>query len=134
MASIATVAGVSYAHVKSSAKALNLITDDPRSWFEPRHIRALLAHYGIEADPAEIPFTCWGDLPDEALLAIKWRIEGGQPVWHWVAFARDDGGMRVLDPNTALQRHVRTDFGRMKPKWYMRIRTKTSGASALGLQ
>ena len=30
-------------------------------------------------------------------------------------------GARVLDPKRSLRHHVRTDFGRVKPKWFIPI-------------
>jgi hypothetical protein len=41
-----------------------------------------------------------------------------------VVFVRDRVGERVLDSKRSLKRHVRTDFGRIKPKWYMAVATK----------
>jgi hypothetical protein len=38
-----------------------------------------------------------------------------------VVFVREAGEARVLDPKRALKSNVRTDFGRMRPKWFMRI-------------
>jgi hypothetical protein len=54
-------------------------------------------------------------------LAIKWHLETGRPFWHWVVFVREDGRPRVLDSKQSLRTHVRADFGRIKPKWYIRI-------------
>ncbi len=54
-------------------------------------------------------------------LAIRWHREKTGPAWHWVVFVRDVSGDYVLDPKRALRTHRRTDFGRMKPKWFIRI-------------
>ncbi|HEY7221913.1 MAG TPA: hypothetical protein VH985_26315 [Candidatus Binatia bacterium] len=59
-----------------------------------------------------------------ALLAIKWHIEKKQPFWHWVVFVRDQDGVYVLDSKKALRRHKRTDFGRMKPNWYIEVKRR----------
>ncbi len=69
----------------------------------------------------EIPFESWSALPDLALLAIKWHREGGRAFWHWVVFVREQDGIYVLDSKRALKAHVRTDFGRMRPKWSIRV-------------
>jgi len=63
----------------------------------------------------------WEALPDLALLAIKWHMGKGKPHWHWVVFVREEGRARVLDSNRSLRRNVRTDFRRMKPKWFIPV-------------
>jgi hypothetical protein len=60
-------------------------------------------------------------LPPIALLAIKWHLEKNRPFWHWVVFLRDQRGTRVLDPKKNLRHHTRTDFGRIKPKWFIAV-------------
>jgi ABC-type bacteriocin/lantibiotic exporter with double-glycine peptidase domain len=120
-ASIAALAGVDYARIKKEAATLGIHVSDPRLWDETRHVRQLLAHLGIGAAKKEQPFVSWDKLPDRALLAIKWHEEKTGPAWHWVVFARDTSGAYVLDPKKALRTNRRTDFGRMKPKWFIAI-------------
>ena len=117
IASIATLAGVSYAEAKHVANRLGISADDPKLWSETDHVRRLLKEYGFQAARNEVPFTSWEALPDLALLATKWHEERGRAFWHWVLFWRGPRGHVVLDSKRALRRHVRTDFGRMKPKW-----------------
>jgi hypothetical protein len=62
-------------------------------------------------------------LPDRALLAIKWHPQQGRPAWHWVVFVRERGQAVVLDSAVSLKRRARTDFGRIKPKWFIGVRT-----------
>jgi hypothetical protein len=62
-------------------------------------------------------------LPNQALLAIKWHVEKTGPAWHWVVFVREGPRAYVLDPKKALRANQRTDFGRMKPKWYIEIKS-----------
>ncbi|HHI91897.1 MAG TPA: hypothetical protein ENK04_00030 [Gammaproteobacteria bacterium] len=119
IASAAALAGVSYASAKKAAKELGITAADPSLWSDTTHIRRLLSHYHIGTDDAETPFTHWKDLPDRALLAIKWHLEKGTPYWHWVVFIRDAHGEYVLDSKKALKQNVRTDFGRIKPKWFI---------------
>jgi len=38
-----------------------------------------------------------------------------------VVFVRDSDGERVLDSKRSLKYHVRRDFGRMKPKGYIKV-------------
>ena len=75
----------------------------------------------IRATAGETPCRAWRALPDLALLAIKWHREKGKPCWHWVVFVRDGGRACVLDPKKSLRTNVRTDFGRIRPKWFIGI-------------
>ena len=117
IASLAALAGVSYAQAKSVANRLGIFADDPGLWSETSHVRRLLKEYGFRSARTEVPFTSWEALPDLALLAIKWHEEWGCAFWHWVVFWRGPRGPVVLDSKRSLRHHARTDFGRMKPKW-----------------
>ncbi|MGA8006677.1 MAG: hypothetical protein WCA17_11300 [Burkholderiales bacterium] len=116
IASVAAIARVSYTRAKSVAGSLGIFANDPKLWSETAHVRALLGHFGLSADSRETPFHSWDALPNLALLSLKWHREKGRPFWHWVVFARENGRSWVLDPKKELQRHTRTDFGRMRPK------------------
>ena len=117
IASVAAVAGVSYEKAKRIADSLGISARDRRLWSETRHVRKLLKYFKVAASPGEKPFRSWQSLPDLALiLAIKWHKEYGQAFWHWSVFVREGDRQYVLDPKKALRRHVRTDFGRIKPK------------------
>lgn len=122
IASVAAVAGLPYRHVQPIANALGIYAGDKRLWSDTAHVRRLLGYFGFIADPAEIPFISWQELPKLALLAIKWHRERGRPFWHWVVFVREGENARVLDSKRSLRKHVRTDFGRMRPKWYIPVR------------
>ena len=126
-ASIAALAGLSYARVKQEAATLGIHVSDPKLWGDTRHVRRLLTHLGIEAGQREQPFLAWEKLPPRALLAIKWHEEKTGPAWHWVVFVRDASGVCVLDPKKALRKNRRTDFGRMKPKWFIAITPPGAG-------
>lgn len=121
IASVAALAGVSYSHAKSMANSLGISAVDQQLWSETAYVRKLLHHFGLRVDPTEMPFHSWDALPNLALLSIKWHLEKGRPFWHWVVFARENGRSFVLDPKKSLRRHKRTDFGRIKPKWYIRV-------------
>ena len=121
IASVAAIVGLSYAEAKTIARSLDISAQDERLWSETAHVRKLLEHLGVKTGRSERPFRSWESLPDLALLSIKWHLEKGRPFWHWVVFVHDDRGARVLDPKKSLRRHVRTDFGRMKPKWFIPI-------------
>lgn len=121
IASVAAIAGLSYARAKAIAGSLGISAGDERLWSDTAHVRKLLEHLGVKTGRSKHPFRSWASLPDLALLSIKWHLEQGRPFWHWVVFVRDARGACVLDPKKSLQRHVRTDFGRMKPKWFIPI-------------
>jgi hypothetical protein len=39
-----------------------------------------------------------------------------------VVYVSDGNGARVLDPKRGLKTNSRTDFGRIKPKWFISVR------------
>jgi hypothetical protein len=121
IASAAVIAGLSYPKTKAIANALGIFAQDRNLWSKTSHVRKLLAHLDIKTGPREVPFRSWAGLPDLALLSIKWHLEKGRPYWHWVVFVRENGRSYVLDSNKGLRSHCRTDFARMKPKWYIPI-------------
>lgn len=120
IASVATLAGVSYRETQHVANRLDIFADDSKLWSETGYVRRLLTEYGIRSR-TEVPFTSWDALPDLALLAIKWHKERDRPFWHWVVLWRGPYGPVVLDSKRALRRHVRADFGRMKAKWFIPV-------------
>jgi hypothetical protein len=122
IASVATVARVSYQQAQRTANRLGIFADDQRLWSETGYVRRLLQHYGIRAAPTEARFVSWPTLPNLALLAIKWRKVGGRAFWHWVVFWRGPNGPLVLDSKRALRTNIRTDFGRMRPKWFIAMK------------
>ena len=121
IASVSAVVGLSYQKVKSIANSMGIFTHDESLWSETAHVRKLLNHFGITTGFREIPFRSWESLPDLALLAIKWHLENGRSYWHWVVFVRVNGISYVLDSKKSLRTNRRTDFGRMKPKWYIPV-------------
>ncbi|HJU05603.1 MAG TPA: hypothetical protein VJ692_10670 [Nitrospiraceae bacterium] len=123
IACVAAAAGVSYRRAQRTANRLGIFADDQRLWSETSHVRRLLDHYGIRAARTEKRFVSWRALPDLALLAIKWRKIGTRAVWHWAIFWRGPDGPCVLDSKRTLRTNTRTDFGRMRPKWFIGIDT-----------
>ena len=121
IAAVATLAGVNYRQAQRVANRLGIFAGDPTLWSETSYVRRLLTEYGIRSARTEVPFTSWKALPDCALLAVKWHRERGRPFWHWVVFWRGSRGPVVFDSKRALRRHVRTDFGRMKLKWFISV-------------
>src|SRR5262245_14378435 len=123
IASVAAIAGLSYEKAQRAASELGICAQDKRLWSETNHIRRLLKHFGFRPHSGEAPFRSWEALPDLALLAIKWHVEKNRPCWHWVVFVRDGSGECVLDSKKSLRKHKRTDFGRMKPKWFIAVKS-----------
>jgi hypothetical protein len=124
IASVAVLAGVTYGRVKRAGNALGIAAEDPRLWSGTQHVRRLLKQYRLHVSGKRSPFVSWSALPDCALLAIKWHRAGKRAFWHWVVFGRERGRAYVLDSKQSLRRHVRTDFGRMKPKWFLVVKRK----------
>jgi hypothetical protein len=121
IASAAAIAGVSYRRARTLANSLGIHAQDPRLWSETDYMRTLLEALGCAAGRSERPFKGWKYLPDRALLAIKWHLQQGKPYWHWVVFVREGGREYVLDSKKSLKNNIRTDFGRMRPRWYIEV-------------
>jgi len=132
IASVAALAGVSYRQAKRTANRLGVFAEDGRLWSETHYVRRLLRKYGLRPSRKTTPFVSWSKLPEQALLAIKWHQERGRACWHWVVFVRQSGRSYVLDSKQSLTRHVRTDFCRMKPKWFLTVTTMRSSSNNVG--
>ena len=123
IASSAAIAGVSYTKAKQIANSLGITAQDSTLWSSTKPVRSILKKLGIKTNPSETPFKNWESLPDCALLAIKWHKENGIAYWHWVVFVRENGKEIVLDSKKSLTTNIRTDFGRIKPKWFIKVNT-----------
>ena len=121
IASVAALASVSYARAKAQAARLGISAEDPKLWSDTKYVRTLLGKFGLSTSGKKRNFHSWERLPDLALLAIKWHLEKGKPYWHWVVFVREEESNYVLDPKKTLKKNKRTDFGRMKPKWFIEV-------------
>lgn len=75
----------------------------------------------IKTGKSEILFKSWEALAERALLAIKWHMDKGKPYWHWVVYVRENNTEYVLDSSKRIKHNKRTDFGRIKPKWYIKV-------------
>ncbi len=120
-ACVAMLAGTTYKNVRTIANQNRIFVNDQKLWSETKYIRKLLTHFGIKTSRSERPFQNWNQLPSCALLAIKWHQVQGVPFWHWAIFIRDKSESYILDPKSSLKKNKRTDFGRIKPKWYIEI-------------
>lgn len=126
IASVAVLSGLSYQEAKTVANSLGIFAEDSSLWSDTRSVRNLLGHFGISAGAGELPFSSWETLPNLALLSIKWHLENGRPFWHWVVFWRSPNGPVVFDPKKSLKTNTRTDFGRIKPKWFIPIEAQSN--------
>ncbi len=119
IASTAWIAGEEYSAVKRGAEEIGIDILNPSLWSDVAPMRQLLKRFDISAGVDEIPFQSWETLPEKALLAVKWHLEQGKPYWHWTVYSREPQGAFVMDPQKALKNNIRTDFGRIKPRWYI---------------
>ena len=126
IASVAVLANLTYQEMKTIANGLGIFAEDNCLWSNTQYVRTLLGHVGIAADQGESPFLSWETLPSQALLSVKWHIDNGRPFWHWVVFWRSPNGPVVFDPKKSLKANIRTDFWRIKPKWYIEILAEKS--------
>lgn len=117
----AAIAGISYNEAMEVAKSMGIHANDSSLWSETKYIRQLLKKLGIKTKNKEKPFSDWDELPACALLSIKWHVINKKPYWHWVVFVRKNGKSYVLDSKKSLKRNIRTDYGRMNPKWYIEV-------------
>ena len=128
IAAAAALAGVSYARAKAvaawAAARWPAIPPKTKLWSETASVRRLLTQFGLRPSRATKPFRSWTGLPDCALLAIKWHLEQGRPFWHWVLFVRENDRSYVVDSNPTLKDSLRTDFGRMRPVWFLTVTMK----------
>ncbi|MHB1014794.1 MAG: hypothetical protein ACYC2W_05915 [Desulfurivibrionaceae bacterium] len=121
IASSAAIAGISYNEAKEIANGMGIFAEDQALWSDTQYVRSLLAELGFRTGEKEIPFKTWESLPDCALISLKWHDTSGKPFWHWAIFMREDNKPYVLDSKKSLKNQVRTDFGRMKPKWHIKV-------------
>ncbi|NQZ54216.1 MAG: hypothetical protein HRT93_08195 [Piscirickettsiaceae bacterium] len=121
IASAAAIADISYQEARTIANGMGIFTEDVNLWSKTDYIRKLLQKLGVEIAVTETPFSTWESLPNCALLAIKWQRLDDIAYWHWVVFVREGEQSYVLDSNKGLKTNKRTDFGRIKPKWFIAI-------------
>ena len=121
IASVANIVGHPYAEVKSKANSMGIFATDDTLYSDTGYVRRLLKEYGVHSSASETPFRSWAELPDIALLSIKYHYENKRPLWHWVVFKREKGVAVVLDSATYLNKNERTDFHAIHPKWFITI-------------
>jgi len=121
IASVANIVNLPYAELKKIANSMGIFAEDKNLYSDTRYVRSLLSEFDVKTSSTEIIFTRWDNLPDLALLAIKYYEEESIPFWHWVVFKRIKGKPVVFDSANYLGGHARFDFDVMEPKWYIEI-------------
>ncbi len=121
IACAATLAGISYSQAKKLANSLGIFADDSTLWSNTSAVRKLLSHLKVGVAKKEKAFRTWDKLPDCVLLSIKWHEVNGTAFWHWAIFVRQEGQATVLDSKKSIKKNIRTDFGRIHPKWFIEV-------------
>ncbi|MCD4779702.1 MAG: hypothetical protein K8S27_04030 [Candidatus Omnitrophica bacterium] len=121
IASSAAIAGITYQKAKAIANSIGIFADDSSLWSESKYICNILKELGFKTSDIEKPFENWQSLPACALLAIKWHIKQGKPYWHWAVYVRKRKEEYILDSSSRLKTNLRTDFGRINPKWSIKV-------------
>ncbi|MEC9411893.1 MAG: hypothetical protein VX829_04355 [Pseudomonadota bacterium] len=121
IAACANLAQISYAEAKQLANSLGIYAEDKTLWSETAHVRQLLSALNISASEKQTAFDSWDKLPEKALIALKWHEKAGNAFWHWAIFMRQGNDAIVIDSAQRLKSPIRTDFGRMKPKWFIEV-------------
>jgi len=121
IASVANIVNLPYVDVKAKANSMGIFAEDKTLYSDTGYVRRLLTEYNVKTSTTELKFTSWNNLPDLALLSIKYHEEDGVLFWHWVVFNRTDGRPVVLDSAAYLNENKRLDFDVMEPKWYIEV-------------
>lgn len=124
IASVANIVNSTYADVKKKANSIGIFAEDKALYSDTGYVRELLTEYNVETSSKELPFISWDNLPDLALLSIKYHEEDGVAFWHWVVFKRINGSPVVFDSASYLDENKRLDFDVMEPKWYIEVAKK----------
>ncbi len=121
IAAVANIIGLSYQTVRDKAASLGIFASDKRLYSNTDYVRQLLHAYGMQTATEEQPFSSWEQLPDIALLSIKYYVVDDKPFWHWVVFKRIPGEMIVIDSAAYLDTPYRVDFDAMTPRWFIGV-------------
>ena len=121
LACIAMLAKTSYKNVKKIAlKKLEFSPSGP-FYTDTNDLRKLAKHFGIELGQKRVPVKCLDRLPKLAILAINYQKR--KNTWHWVLYVKEENDKFVYDPKKTIKTEKRRDFGRMKPRWYVLVKS-----------
>lgn len=119
IACIAIITGESYERIRSLAINELRFSEDGPFYTQVSHLKILASKFGIELPQRIRKFKNWESLPDVAIVAINYCKESH--TWHWVVYRREKDSQYVIDPKKSVKSNKRTDFGRMKPKWFLPV-------------
>jgi ABC-type bacteriocin/lantibiotic exporter with double-glycine peptidase domain len=119
LACVAMIAGRKYSEIREHAREILDFNNNHDLYTDASHLRKLLSKFKIHTSLKKIPFATWEKLPEKAILGINHNITVNK--WHWVVYTKDHLGAYVLDPKITIKSERRTDFNKMKPKWYITI-------------
>jgi predicted double-glycine peptidase len=122
IACVATLSNKKYDQVLDDSRELFLWGERKSSFYTSgKNIRDLLRSYGIESDRGR-RISSWKNLMGRCSTAIV-AINPHGRYWHWVVFIKEKNGEFILDPNPKVKTEKRTDFGRMRIKSFIPVKS-----------
>jgi len=125
------ISGNKYIDVKKKLLSFSGFTEDGDFYTNASELRALSSEFNVTLGKRMSKFTSWSNIPDKAIVAINYREGEDGASWHWVVFCRNKNNEFFIDPKKAIKTHKRTDFGRVKVKWYLPIIKKLNKTPTL---
>ena len=119
LACIAILAGVSYTEIRKIAVDDLEFDESGLFYTGTTHLRKLASKYNIKLSKRRRQFKSLEALPEKAILAINY--DGNVDTWHWVIYRRTLNEEFVYDPKRSIKSNKRTDFSRMKIKWFLQV-------------
>lgn len=119
IACVAMLSEKSYQKVKSELLESSKFSKKRTFYTDDNDLRKLSSKFGISLGRLR-QFRTWSEIPDKSIVAINYKKNDEDPEWHWVVFRRINNEEFVFDPKKAIKKVKRTDFGRMKAKWYLK--------------
>ena len=126
IACVAMLTRQPYSKIKELLLKMPGFTEDDYFYTDASDLRALVLaaskHKVILAKRMR-KFTCWSNIPDKSLLAIKYKKGKNKQKsrWHWVVFNRINNSEYVVDPSKSVETNKRTDFIKIKVKWHLPV-------------
>ena len=124
LACVSMLRNVSYSKVKKVALTLPNFDASSTFYTEAKDLRVLLRHLGVSCAKRLVSFSSWERLPECCILAVSFREADW--TWHWVVFRRNGADAYVLDPRPSVKANRRRDFGRLRPRWYLKVEVESS--------
>jgi len=121
IACIAMITGRSYQQIKDELIKMPGYSAKGPFYTDASELRALAKSQGVSLIKRKRKFKEWKLVPNGSILAIRFKEKNSEQEWHWVVFNRINGREFVIDPKKSIKTDQRTDFGRIKAKWYLPI-------------